>query len=826
MRRVVVVVCLGVSVIAPASAQAADPALPRVLLDTTPVASTGSTITVGAGGDFQAALDAAQPGDAITLQAGAIFVGPFTLPNKTGPGWITVRTSAPDGSLPPPGERVTPSHAAVMPKLVVGPGQGGAVQTAPGAHHFRFVGVEIRPQPAALVYGLVELGRGDEATEAALPHDIVIDRCYIHGNPGEPAVRGVALNGAALAVVDSHLAEFKDNFVDTQAVMGWNGPGPFKIVNNHLEAAGENVMFGGADPSIVGLVPSDIEIRQNHFYKPLAWRGVWAAVKNLFELKNARRVLVEGNVLEYAWLAGQAGFAVQLTVRNQDGTAPWSTIEDVTFVNNLIRHAGSGINVLGSDDPQLSQSMARVLIRDNVFDDIDGTTWGGAGRLFQILDYRRGTTDIAIEHNTAFQSGSVIYTEAVEHNGFVYRDNLTPRGDYGVIGQGSAEGSDTIATYFPDGEFRRNVIVGASESEYPPENFFPASFSSVDFVDQTSGNYRLAPTSPYRNAGTDGLDIGADIDAVESGTAGVTAGVPAAGGGDGDATPPTVTITAPAGGATVSGPAVSVSAAAGDDVGVVRVQLQLDGADLGAPLTAPPYTLSWDSTMAAPGQHTLTAQAVDAAGNTGTSAAVTVMVANANPVPTLTSLTPARISAGSTGFILTVDGANFVTTSRVRWNGAARPTKFVSAGRLTAHIFRVDVLLPGAATVTVVTPEPGGGTSSPATFTIESPLPLLGAASPERRVGDPLGAGRRAAELPDPVAGAADGAGGVGDHVTASLVEVIQRRGARVGDERRRRAREGAGVAQDRGEPDLVDPAAVRRIGRTRVGLLGADDEV
>ena len=79
-----------------ARAEALPPELPRVFLDTALVAPTGQTIAVPAGGNLQAALDAAQPGDVITLQAGATFQGPFTLPNKAGAGWITVRTSAPE----------------------------------------------------------------------------------------------------------------------------------------------------------------------------------------------------------------------------------------------------------------------------------------------------------------------------------------------------------------------------------------------------------------------------------------------------------------------------------------------------------------------------------------------------------------------------------------------------------------------------------------------------------------------------------------------------------------------------------------------------------
>src|SRR5439155_19433812 len=140
-------------------------------------------------------------------------------------------------------------------------------------------------------------------------------------------------------------------------IAGWDGPGPFAILNNHLEGAGENVLFGGADPSTAGLVPSDIEIRHNHFIKPLTWKaddptylGTPWTVKNLLELKNAQRVVIDGNVLEYNWPAAQNGFAVLFTVRNQDGHSPWSTVSDVVFSNNILRHATSALNVLGHDD--------------------------------------------------------------------------------------------------------------------------------------------------------------------------------------------------------------------------------------------------------------------------------------------------------------------------------------------------------------------------------------------------------------------------------------------------------------------------------------------
>jgi hypothetical protein len=644
-----------------ARSEAVPPEPPRVFLDTTLVAPSGQTIAVASGGNFQAALNAAQPGDVITLQAGATFTGPFTLPNKGGAGWITVRTSAPDSSLPAPGTRVNPSYASVMPKLVVGAGVGGAIQSAAGAHHFRFIGIEVRPASGAFVHSLVEFGNGGESSTSAQPHDMIIDRCYIHGNPNEGSRRGVAVNGSRLSVIDSYLSEFKDDFVDTQAIMGWNGPGPIKIVNNYLEAAGENVMFGGSDPSIANLVPSDIEIRHNYFFKPTSWRGVWAAVKNLFELKNARRVLVEGNLFENIWAAAQAGFALQFTIRNQDGGCPWCTIEDVTFRKNIVRHAAAGLNILAKDDPNTSDSMKRVLIEDNLFDDIS-SSWGGWGRLFQILGWAGGSTDLVIEHNTGFQTENLSYAEGVGHTRFIYRNNLTPRGGgAGFTGGGSSEGITALNAFFPQAIFLRNVLAGGNASIYPAGNYFPSSLGAVGFVNLSGGNYRLAAASPYKNGGSDGTDVGADFDALEAATAGVTSGAP----GTSDTSSPTVSMTAPGSGVTVSGTAVMVSASASDNVGVVRVQFRLDGANLGAPVTTPPYAISWNSTTAANGSHTLTAQALDAAGNMGASAARTVTVSNDTTPPTVAISSPTPGQTVSGVVTITASASDSVGVTRI-----------------------------------------------------------------------------------------------------------------------------------------------------------------
>jgi hypothetical protein len=484
------------------------PERPRRSVDAKPVAPTGRTIHVKAGGSLQAAIDDARPGDLIALEPGATYRGPFRLPRKDGDGWIQISAAVP----PPPlsdGQHVSPALAPRMPKLVAS--AGSVIAAEPAAHHYRLVGLEIAPAAGVFLRALVQLGAAETAVDD-LPHHIIIDRCYLHGDHDRGARRGVAMNSRETAVVHSYLADFKETGADSQAIAGWNGTGPFTIADNYLEAAGENVMFGGADPAIRDLVPADIEVLRNHLAKPLAWRtgGAAWAVKNLFELKNARRVLVDGNLFEYNWPDAQNGFAILFTVRNQDGASPWSTVEDVTFENNLVRHVGSGINVLGSDDIHPSQPTRRIAIRNNLFVDVGGA-WG-SGRLLQLLD---GVSDVRVGHNTALQTDTVLLGgDRAPHERFVFEDNLVLHNRYGVIGSGTGPGRPSLDRYFPRALVRRNVFIGAPAASYPADNFYPASIDSVGFVDRPQGDYRLAASSPYKRAATDGRDPGADIDAV------------------------------------------------------------------------------------------------------------------------------------------------------------------------------------------------------------------------------------------------------------------------------------------------------------------------
>ncbi|MDQ6887067.1 MAG: hypothetical protein M3068_07195 [Gemmatimonadota bacterium] len=510
---------LGTAPRAALSGGQAAPELPRVYLDTKDVPPSGRTIRLGAGGNLQAALRTAQPGDEILLASGAVYTGPFILPRKRGPGWITVRTDA-AGQLPLEGVRITPRFAPVLAKLVTSTAEP-ALRTEAGATGYRITAVEITvavPAPR-INFGLVMLGGGREQTALAqLPANLVLDRVYVHGTPAADVKTGVTLNSAASAVIDSYVTDIHVRGQETQAILMWNGPGPYKITNNYLASAGENMMVGGADPAIPNLIPSDIEVRRNHFFKPMGWRGVYAGVKNSFELKNSRRVLIEGNVFENNWVEGQDGFAIVLKSMNQDSGCPWCESSQVTFRLNRIINSPGGVNLVEqrTSSNGIPVPLNNVLLQNNAFYRIgaDGTN----GRLFQVAQLVR---NITIDHNTGFAPNQLLVFDGGQKPGFAMTNNLFGRGQYGLFGTGGAEGKAALDAFCPGWVFQRNAILGAPARLYPAGNFYPGDPAAVGFANFAGGDYRLIPGSPYRKAGTDGKDIGADIAALDSATAGV-----------------------------------------------------------------------------------------------------------------------------------------------------------------------------------------------------------------------------------------------------------------------------------------------------------------
>jgi hypothetical protein len=507
-------------------------------------------------------------GDVIELQAGTTFTGDLTLPTKNcdDAHWIVLRTSAPDSALPAEGTRLTPCYAGVAslpgrPQLNctsttnilprVESSGGETMQFASGANHYRLIGLEITSTAAG--HDLVEfLGAADH---------IVFDRVWIHGTPQGETTRGIMLGQTRyVAVVDSFFTDFHciaktGTCSDAQAIAGGigDGPmGPYKIVNNFLDASGENILFGGGRGTAT---PQDIEIRRNHMFKPLTWlRGQPGYIggrdgnpfiaKNLFELKNAQRVLLEGNILENSWGGfTQGGFAIVLTPKNQSGMCPVCRVSDITIRYNLIRHVGSGLQIANApaDNGATAVDGQRYSIHDVVIDDIDGQKFNGPSEFAQI-SVNPGAPllqNLTINHVTAFPShtlfviGDMTATSGQMKN-FVFSNNIVNAGDASVWSTGGGPANcafhdnprTTFESCFSGSNFAGNAIVHSpyGASDWPANNFFPKSADAVQFANYNGGNggdYHLQSSSPFKSKGADGKDLGADVDAIRKATAGV-----------------------------------------------------------------------------------------------------------------------------------------------------------------------------------------------------------------------------------------------------------------------------------------------------------------
>lgn len=458
------------------------------------VPAGGKDIFVRSGGNFQAALVSAQPGDTILLQAGSVFTGNFELPKKSGDAFITIRTSVSDGQLPGRDERIVPQkYASALPKLV-SPNSNPVVNAAPGAHHYRFVGVEFGGTKDGF-FNIVQIGN-DEATELSeLPHHIEFDRVYMHATSPLGQRRGIAANGRSIVIKNSHISGIRRKGEESQAIAVWATDGPVDIINNYLEAAAENILFGGAG-STLKLVPSNCVIRGNTLSKPLKWREEGWLVKNLFEIKNGRNIVVKDNLMLNNWGGGQDGTAVLFTTREDNG--PATVIEDIVFENNIVRGAGGAVSIYGSE----GSGGRRLTIRNNLFADIDKQKWSGSGQFLKISDWK----DLKIENNTVINSGNITTAYGRPVLQFVFRNNIVFNNAYGLIGDDASPGSETLNRYFPGAAFSNNIIVGGSKKLYGSQNFYVDSLKQIGLIE--ADRYELSPTSPFRTRGFGGGPIG------------------------------------------------------------------------------------------------------------------------------------------------------------------------------------------------------------------------------------------------------------------------------------------------------------------------------
>ena len=570
----------------------------------------------------QADLTAAACGDTILVTAGSTL-STLNLPAKgcDNAHWITIKsTGASNANFPPEGMRMTPcwSGLASMPnrpaygcsspqvltfKIVTPASSNGIV--AHGADHYRIIGAEITrvTTGGVPIYNLVDL-----ATSGTQTNNIIFDRVWFHGinqdghfpmtsqSVDTSTTRAVYLGQSNhIAIIDSYLSDFYDTGsmaangnTDAQCIGGGfggianSGWGVYKFVNNHCEASGEGILLGGSGgPPLTPAgctvmvncnldTPSDIEVRQNYFFKPLSWNCNTTVpvsygcpvVKNGFEMKTGARALFEGNVIENCWYNAQVCYSFSIAPINQQSggttptaTCPTCTVRDFVYRYNYSYNVAYGIAVYAFMPARCSNCQSqggdRISIHDNVIGDnqnlgsLTGTSTGDSMEVLAVPDSTgRGLNqlnNLNISHNTfvrAVRALTIFGGGTGQMHNITMQNNIWAFGNYGWGDIGSSGGCDApyaftnsayailnacVSNYTVDHNAVFNWNGGALGSKWPGNgsgsgNFFFTGTSGIGFTNYGTGNsgfnptnYVLGTASPLHNAASDGQDVGADI---------------------------------------------------------------------------------------------------------------------------------------------------------------------------------------------------------------------------------------------------------------------------------------------------------------------------
>lgn len=441
-------------------------------LDPARPAGNYTTVNVATCTQLVPALNAAAGPTEIVLAQGLRCAQTLTLPARSAQqGWAIIRTA---GYTHTPGQRMTPSRAtaAQLARIDAPSNMVWAVLMARGAGFYRFEGVEISLADQVTLAGAIFMASTmNISREDTTLGPVHLIGTYIHGLPTAQQVRCVIAHAPSMIVEDSWLDYCRKAGQDSQAVIAWNSNGPLRIVNNYLAGCGENIMFGGGDPSIPGAIMQDVEIRGNHVDTPGSWKGT-CTKKNLLEFKAARRVYVEGNVFEGSWRDGHNGPALVIKSANQGGGCRWCSTSDVTMVDNIIRKVAVVGTITGTDNPSTNptdSTTRRITITRTLLEDPVNVAPYNTTAIMQLLSLQGPAHDIELTDSRfvdyAAHPNTAIYFDGSPLPRLTLRNLVFKRGTYGVFGNG--EGNPTWNLFGAGGTWQNIAIIGANLSIYP-----------------------------------------------------------------------------------------------------------------------------------------------------------------------------------------------------------------------------------------------------------------------------------------------------------------------------------------------------------------------
>ena len=273
--------------------------------------------------------------------------------------------------------------------------------------------------------------------------------------------RGIQANGDTMLFENVKVLNIRQAGTEAAAVGIWDGT-KLTINNSVLQGASQSFLSGGAAPAVANHCPADITITNSTLTRDLAWRGGGYAVKTGFELKCAKRVLVQDSTIENVWVDGQTGAGITLTP-SQYGNSPETVVEDVLFKRVKILNVGLGVNLLGftqhTDPLRQTQRAHNIRFEDCDFV-ISKAANGGHGSLMQA---GREPADIKFENNRITQDGEDFLrtSDSKPITGYSFTGNTVNRtGTYGVWTPTGSRGVGWAVT-FPGGIIKSNTFTGA-----------------------------------------------------------------------------------------------------------------------------------------------------------------------------------------------------------------------------------------------------------------------------------------------------------------------------------------------------------------------------
>jgi hypothetical protein len=521
--------------------------LPRTRFEPPYVARTGTVRTVNSGGDVQAALDAANPGDVIVLESGAVFSGTFNIPtNKSGGvgGDIYIVSSAIHGGSfdTPVGTRKT-TDAGLATLRHPGTGAVNVINTTGnGRTGWRLCGVRLdvpSGYTGTALTSMVQLGDVTQTTSAAYPGRFAFDRCRLFGRPLAQIRRAIWVTGPDFYFGDGEIGDIVTvNTGDCQGILITHAASNVTITNHAIGGPTESVVVGGLDSNIIPsplVIPHDVTVERGHHFcyayqdpNDGAWNSLVYNTKNLGECKGGVRQRWHAMVLT-RHLGKDQQFALTMKGGGQAGQAT-AAASDIIVQNIKLVDCSAGVQVKGFSNVGGGNSIQRVLIKNLALFGYNPTTLISP-RVLELTDY---ADQIEMDRVTAIlgsgDNTSMIITDPSGSGRMadVRVTNSILGAQYGMAIPGNVDaGLSSLIT--GDRIISGNALIGKSSGTYPQNTggLYPANVAGVGFTsyaDSAADNLLLASGSALKGAGVGGIDPGCDIPVLLAATAGCVSG--------------------------------------------------------------------------------------------------------------------------------------------------------------------------------------------------------------------------------------------------------------------------------------------------------------